>query len=316
MPSDGTQAVSRTMQRTLFALIVLIAIVAAFAGGTVYGLGADPDGDVPAGTWIRVRGEARALLGHDKQWAVINQDVAANIERRCPQGAIVIATAGQSNAANAISTPLDADVSVPVYMFFKSRCYALRDPLLGSNGTFGSVWSRFAPMLAGRTGRPVVIISGAIGGSQFGDWTDPHSPYMRQLRDRVADAAKIVGAPDVVLWHQGETDAWFKPRQADLQPTIEKALHTVLATFPLKPAARLVLYRASICTGAKRQASTPGVIDAETAAAKSDPRIILGPNTDMFGDRFRHDHCHFNEEGARRVAEQTVGVVMPLVGKP
>jgi hypothetical protein len=307
---------SGKLPRALILLAILAAIAATFIGGTIYGLGADPNSEIPAGTLIRVREHLRRLVGHDKEWAVINADVASNIERPCPQDAIVIATAGQSNAANAISTPLDANTTLPVYMFFKGRCYALRDPLLGSNGTSGSVWSRFAPMLVARTGRPVVIISGAIGGSQFGDWTDPHSPYMPQLRKRVIEAAKIVGAPDVVLWHQGETDAWFKPSQAQLQPTIEKALHTLLTTFPLKPAAKLILYRASICTGAKRQASTPSVIAAETAAAASDPRIIAGPNTDVFGDRFRHDNCHFNEEGARRVAQLTLDVVTPLVSKP
>jgi len=304
------------MKRALLGVGFVVAVAAAFAGGTVYGLGADPDGDVPAGTWIKVRGTMRALTGRDKQWAVINTDVASNVERPCPQNPIVIATAGQSNAANAISTPLDANLTAPVYMFFNNKCYALRDPMLGSNGTFGSVWSRFAPLLAQKTGRPVVMISGAIGGSQFSDWTDPHSPYMPQLRARVVQASKIVGAPDVVLWHQGETDAWFNPSQAELQPTVEKAVNTVLTTFPLKPNAKLVLYRASICTGKKRAVSTPNVINAETAAAKSNPRIVLGPNTDIFGDRFRHDHCHFNEEGARRVAQLSLDAVTPLVSRP
>ncbi len=303
-------------RRIVLLVVVVLVAIAAFAAGTIYGLGADPDGDVPAGTWIKLRGDLRAITGQDKQWAQINQDIGSNIALPCPRNAIVIATAGQSNAANAISTPLDANPAAPVFMFFKGRCYALRDPMLGSNGTFGSVWSRFAPMLAEQSGRPVVMISGAIGGSQFSDWTDPHSPYMRQLRDRVIDAARIVGPPDVVLWHQGETDAWFKPSQAELQPTIERALHTVLTTFPLKPDAKLVLYRASICTGAKRQASTASVIAAETAAVASDPRIVAGPNTDVLGDRFRHDHCHFNEEGARRVARMTLDVVTPLVDKP
>jgi len=301
------------VRRVLVGAVAALALGATFVAGTVYGLMADPEGDFPAGAVIVAKTAARQWAGLSKNWAQINDDVAANAALPCPANALVVVTGGQSNAANAISTPLDADPAVPAFMFFAGKCYRLRDPLLGTTGGRGSVWSRLAPLLAAKTGRPVVFVNGAIGGSQYGDWLDPESPYMGWLRDRVAEAAKVVGPADIVLWHQGETDAWFRPTQAEIQPQIEKVTGIVLTSFALKPAAKLVLYRATLCTGERRKVSTPSVIAAQTAVAAGNPRIVAGPNTDQFGRRFRHDDCHLNDSGAQRTAEATLALIAPML---
>ncbi|AHE57207.1 SGNH/GDSL hydrolase family protein [Sphingomonas sanxanigenens] len=302
------------IRRVIAGTVAIAAIAGAFLAGTVYGIESDPYGDFPAGTLIAAKTQVRTALGMSKGWSKSNADLTDQIRRACPANALVVVTGGQSNASNAISTPFDADPAAPVFMFFDGHCFALRDPLLGTTGTRGSVWSRLGPALAARTGRPVVFVNGAIGGSQFSDWTDKRSPYMANLRRRVADAAKQLGPADIVLWHQGETDAWFTTSQAEIQPEIKQVTDTVLTSFALKPAAKLVLYRASLCTGARRRTSNQPLLAAQTAVAAANPRIVLGPDTDRFGRRFRHDDCHFNDAGARSMADATLALIAPMLG--
>lgn len=301
------------MIKPLWTGLCVAGLLAAFVGGTLWGLGADHDGDFPAGYIILTKNKIRNFVGLSKAKSKINDDISSNIKLPCPVNPVVVVTGGQSNSANAVSSPLDVGTNSNAYMFFDGYCYAIRDPILGANGIRGSIWSRFAPALAARLQRPVVIISGAIGGSQFADWIDPKLPYMRLLRDRVMDASRKIGPADIVLWHQGETDAWFKPRQSDIQPVIFRVTSTVMSTYAVKPGAKLVLYQASICTGERRKQSTAAVINAQAAVAAADPRVILGPNTDLLGRRYRHDDCHFNDVGAQIVANQTVDLVSQLL---
>ena len=303
-------------RRVLIGFIAVLVSGTALIAGTIFGLTADPDGDFPAGTTVIAKNSLRKFLGISKTASQINRDIGANIPLPCPVHALVVVTGGQSNAANAISTPRDADPTLPVFMFFDGKCYALRDPLLGASGGGGSVWSRLGPILSARTGKPVVLVNGAIGGSQYDDWLDPKLPYMNWLRDRVAKAALILGPADIVLWHQGETDAWFHPARGEIQPKIKAVASTVLKSFALKPTAKLVMYRASICIGKRRKSGVPSIIAAQTAVANSNSRIVPGPNTDQFGLRFRHDGCHLNEAGARRMAEQSADLVAPLLARP
>ena len=300
-------------RRAIAGTVAVVAIAGAFLAGTVYGIESDPYGDFPAGTVIATKSAVRSTLGLSKSWSKTNAKLDGQIQVPCPANALVVVTGGQSNASNAISTPYDANPAAPVFMFFDSHCYQLRDPLLGTTGTRGSVWTRLGPALAERTGRPVVFVNGAIGGSQFGDWIAKGSPYMDNLRKRVADAAKQIGPADIVLWHQGETDAWFTRNQAEVQPAIKQVTDTVLSTFALKPTAKLVLYRVSLCTGERRKQSNLPLLAAETAVAEANPRIVPGPNTDRFDRRYRHDDCHLNDAGAKGMADETLALITPLL---
>lgn len=302
------------IRRLIVGAVGITAVAGAFMAGTLYGLGADPYGDFPAGKMIAAKSAIRTTLGLSKSWSPTNADLSGQIQAPCPANPLVVITGGQSNASNAVSTPFDANPAAPVFMFFDGHCYRLRDPLLGTTGTRGSVWTRLGPALAERTGRPVVFVNGAIGGSQYSDWLAKGSPYMENLRKRVADAAKQIGPADIVLWHQGETDAWFVKNQAEVQPAIKQVTDTVLTTFALKPTAKLVLYRVSLCTGERRKQSNLPLLAAQTAVAEANPRIVAGPNTDRFDRRFRHDDCHLNDAGAKGVADDTLALIAPMLG--
>ena len=56
---------------------------------------------------------------------------------------LVLLCLGQSNAANAGGT-LYRSKCYNTYNFYQGELYPLVDPLLGANGTGGSVWSRLA----------------------------------------------------------------------------------------------------------------------------------------------------------------------------
>lgn len=258
-----------------------------------------------------------------QQWAdigrirpIISTDVSDDQAAPCPDDALVVVTGGQSNAANSISTPLDATPAAPLFMFMDGRCYLLRDPLLGASGVGGSIWSRLGPKLHARTGRPILFVNGAIGGSRFADWMNPASPHFSRLQRNVAAAERIAGPVDLILWHQGETDAALRPARSRIEKDIRAVLTRLLHELPIAPNARILLYRASRCAGVGRENGVAEIIAAQTAATTIDPRVIAGPNTDKLDQRQRWDGCHFNEAGAEAVAQMTMESLFLHVAAP
>jgi len=287
------------------------------AAGFVAGVLVTTDARSPRAFPVRPIVVARARLQHwagiGRTWPRVANDLSDDRVAPCPTDALLVVTGGQSNAANSISTPRDADPAAPLFMFVDGACYLLRDPLPATTGGGGSIWSRLGPMLLTRTGRPVLFVNGAVGGSRFADWIDPTSPYFGRLQRNVAAAARIAGPVDLVLWHQGETDAALHPGRQRIEADIRAVLTRLLHELPLAPDARVMLYRASRCIGEGRENGVADIIAAQTAAVAIDPRVIAGPNTDRLGRRQRWDGCHFNEAGAEAVARMTMEALPPDV---
>lgn len=247
----------------------------------------------------------RETLNLPKFWAnPVTQLVGEQEETPCPDPAdtIVLVTGGQSNAANSNTSLSTTTGSDRVYVWFQEKCYVARDPVPGANGASGSLWPPVGKALAGATGQNVMFVNGAIGGTAIADWLDERSGYLAALLNRVGAAQSRGYEPDVILWHQGETDAAVgtsRTAYADAQRQLGEAL---LADMPN---ARLYLFQASKCLGRIRQDGVQRILDAQADAATALPRTQLGMNTDELGNDYRWDTCHFNSLG-RDVISQRV----------
>lgn len=265
---------------------------ASFASGVVLGA---LDGRVQ-GSVTAAKAQVRIALGLPKQWNPnVHDDASAHVEASCPDPdeALVVVTGGQSNAANNVSSPLPPLSGV--YTFFDGACYATQDPVLGASGTRGSLWTQLGGRLREQSGRPVVFVHGAVGGSAYGDWLDARSGYLARLLGRVDQARAAGFEPDWIVWHQGETDAANAALDAGVLAGEIEALGSQL--LEAAPDARLYLFQASRCVGAIRAEGRPEVREAQAAAAGRLPRTVLGLDTDGLDDEHRLDGCHFNALG-------------------
>lgn len=225
-------------------------------------------------------------------------DVSRHEHTACPDEALVILTGGQSNAANSVSAPTKAEAGVSAFQWYDGACYRLGDPLLGVTGARGSLWSALGRDIARE--RPVIFVNTAVGATSYRAWLDWRSGYFRRMQAAVAAMSLQGLEPDLVLWHQGESDAGrqapFWVYRRDLGWLMRK-LQDVL------PDATIVLYQVSRCFGPDGE---PALRDAQAFVAGQSSRILLGPDTDLIEDPGRSDGCHFNASGRDEVVAETV----------
>lgn len=210
----------------------------------------------------------------------------------CPKDPLVLLVTGQSNAANHGSSRAAA----AGFTFFRGSCYPASDPLPGSSGTRGSMWTRLIPLL--HTDRPVLLVPVAIGNTRIEEWApggmlnDMLVMALNRLRDHGLK-------PDFVLVVQGESDA-----AAGTLPTdYRRFAAELLKSLPGRRYMALV----SRC----RNEPNPGIRAAQLAAI-TDVGAVRGPDLDAI--TARRDGCHFNDEGLRAAAQAWANVLNPALG--
>jgi hypothetical protein len=258
--------------------------------------------------FTELRRELRLALGLPKLWSTaFNTDTRGVAPVPCPAGAIVLVTGGQSNAGNAFADPLVPPPDSGAYMMLNGRCYPVRDPVLGATGDKGSLWTGLGPALAATSGRPVIFINGAVGGSQLGDWVDARSGYLRHLAGEVAAARRAGVVPARVIWIQGETDAAVQLDPALYVGQMQALMAAFDATGALPADVPWIVFRSTRCKA--RANNGPAIDAAVTAWAAATPRVVLGPDASALGNAERWDDCHFNGRGR----DALVAATLPLL---
>lgn len=234
----------------------------------------------------------------------LKQQLAA-IERRQPgvaipcgplaaQRPIVVLVLGQSNAANhgARSAPAAA---IPV--FFRSRCFAAKDPLPGGSGEGASLWPLVAANLGGQLhGRPLLFAHLAIESTTIADWTRA-GPLRDALRAELAALARTGLAVDLVLWQQGEADAKAHTSTQAYRQGLAELRRSLDAGGIRAP---VVAALSTYCPGSDGSK----VRAAIRQFARSGKGFIVGPDTDALQGAMRSGDCHFSAAGLRAAAAQ------------
>lgn len=216
----------------------------------------------------------------------------APIAQRRP---LVLLVLGQSNAGN--HGAMSASSRAPVLMQVGPRCATANDPLPGATGEGGSIWRHLPallePELAGRT---VLLSLLAVDATSIHDWTRLDSVIAKRLVAQIEALRRNGMSPDIVLWQQGEADA-RAGTTADQYLTGLQQLMAILGRTGTP--APIMLARSTVC----RSQPDAAIREAIDRAVKSNPRFLLGPDTDLLdGSRYRYDGCHLNPYGLRMAA--------------
>ncbi len=156
----------------------------------------------------------------------------------------------------------------------------------------------------------MLFINGAVGGSQIGDWVDTRSGYYDALVGRVSEAHDSGYVPQLIMWHQGETDAAVERDMERVEHrfgVLADMLHADL------PEASIYLFRASKCIGNGRENGVQGITDAQTRAAEQRDWVVPGMNTDELGNDFRWDTCHFNSLARSEILKRVIPEISALL---
>lgn len=222
---------------------------------------------------------------------------------------IVLLVMGQSNAANSGDTKYSSHCQ-NTFNFYAGNLYPLNDPLKGSAGEGGSVWSRLADKLTEHNfAKTVIIAPCAVGGTRIEQWIPGGNlHYLLQETIHYLDSAGL--KPTHVLWHQGESNhvAYSGGLTAEQNAvsytsnfhTLVNYLRSKHIIAPVYPCV------ATLCAGA------PDTVlqAAQQSLADDSLQIVNGPDTDILGSEYRYDNCHFNEAGLNRHAQMWMEILM------
>lgn len=220
-----------------------------------------------------------------------SKDISTKTETECPAAGtnrLVIMTFGQSNSANSAQTLHES--SGNVHNFYNSKCYHAADPLLGTGGYSGTVWSRLGDLMFDNYDS-VVIASFGIPATSVSQWAE--GGVHNHIISEVVEDMKVNGmSPDYILWHQGESDVEHTTTQQyyDRFLSIRKTIRDHNITAPIFVA------KASICQVVPNIYNKM-IIDAQQKLIEDFDDILEGPNTDTLGFEWRHDDCHFSSVG-------------------
>ena len=208
--------------------------------------------------------------------------------------ALVLIALGQSNAgSHAEKHGSDEFASV----YHRGRCFDANDPLPGTTGAGASIWTAlYGRLRAERPERRIVIAPLAIGGSEIAQWVEG-GRIQDDLQELLRGLAFRGAHVSAILWQQGEADAQNGFPAGEYRQALLALRSQIDATGISAP---LIVARSTICG---QQPPYEPLRRAIVAAAAADARIIVGPDTDSLGTRFRYDSCHFNKLGRHAAAE-------------
>jgi hypothetical protein len=221
-----------------------------------------------------------------------DRDIARREEVPCAQGGPVVLVLGQSNAANFVGERFRSRLGA--LNWFDGKCYIADGPMLGADGTSGSVWPLVGDgLIKAKIATSVTFVVLALGGTSSADWTDERG--MGALLDRRLTQYKTAGLKIThAIWHQGESD--FDTPPTLYRQRLERIFGRVRTAYP---DVTFVVAQTSICGDKAHAQSRAEILQVQAALSGSAP----GPNTDLinrYGDRY--DTCHFSGQGARKLA--------------
>jgi hypothetical protein len=178
---------------------------------------------------------------------------------------------GQSNAGNHAEIGMEAGPQVSA--FEEGRCLAARDPLPGSDGDGGSVWTPLAELWArsGKSERVLVAVT-AKAATSIAEWQPGGS-----LNDRAQGTIAALQRRDLkvsrILWLQGEADAIAGTSETDYAEGLAAALE------PLSRAAAAPVFIATV--GRCGNDISPAVRAAQARVVAASDWALPGPDLDL-----------------------------------
>jgi hypothetical protein len=253
------------------------------------------------------------------------QDTSERISLSCPvQNArtAVFLSLGQSNATNIGSSRHKGRSGVVNFNFFDGQCYEARDPLLGTTGDGGTIWTVLANrLISNGIFDNIILVPIAIGGASINRWSDP-----RDLGSRIAfvgEALKNAGLKVTqVFFLQGEADhhpegAWARLRPSEfVRLSLESNRYSMRGEayenhfFKVRNLLLEAGIYASISVAVKTRCGDTG-LNIEGPVSRAQRNIIqnsdyvkMGPDINLLkNDVYSSDLCHLSDSGMEMIAE-------------
>lgn len=244
--------------------------------------------------------------------------------RSWDHGTLKLFVWGQSIAANTGYGFYAARNADKTFVYSDGNYYPCIDPIVGAEGSRGSLWSRLADSILGRpiNNSPVsqvVIGCCAQGSTSINDWAPGGSEAPRLVRC-LSDYLANVGQPTHLAYSQGEADVnvlsteqwldrWQKMvesvRKLGCTSKIWTSVETVCNVRTAADPFDEHVIRKKPNSYVHSEIGRQSIRAAQRMAGTFSPDARQGPNLDLIDWRLRAcgDGCHFGERGLAMAAQ-------------
>ena len=212
------------------------------------------------------------------------------------ESAFVGLVLGQSNAGSHGALDRNDTLSLNAYQFWLGDYYPAQDPLYGSSGEGGSIWTSLTPELLNQH-TSVVWAATVVGATSIKEWI-PGGRFEKHLNATLVAVNEELLPVDAVFWIQGETDAQALVTQDAYYQALTELLDLVEKSLPDTP---VYLAKATRCY--QRLPYAP-IRDAIDQAVANFPLARAGIDLDEIGLGYRFDGCHLTLEGQQLAARR------------
>ena len=214
---------------------------------------------------------------------------------------------GQSNAGNYgknAYTPHNAFV----FNFNNGKLYTAKDPLIGTEGKGGSVWTRLGDKLidSGLYNK-VILIPIAAGGSSIERWGS--GDCFKKLQQTLIMLDSLHIRLTHIFWHQGETDNILNSSKAKYKENLG-AIFQVLRKY--QSADFYVSIASYHPVAIAKPLGVDNVIrEAQKEFINENKGVLVGPDTDtLIHAIHRHDSVHFSDFGMSLFTQQWLNAML------
>jgi hypothetical protein len=239
-----------------------------------------------------------------------------------------ILTIGQSNIASYMySTKTDCTPPEDVQFldtngkFYHASCTPEKSRRLATGVQANYLYLLGQKIIKSNMYDTVRFVNIGVGGTKLEWWlksfngerenrTDDNFVYKsvnKRLWERVLFAIKIMKEQDFhynyILWHQGESDAYFKTSKADYYWQMKEFINSIRKIGINAP------FYLSVATRLWGGVINSGIQDAQKQVVCDTDNCYLGVVTDILDSNYRGDDLHFNDKGMEAVSDMWLDVL-------
>jgi hypothetical protein len=222
----------------------------------------------------------------------------------CPNNSIVIIISGQSNSSNFLK-------SFKRYKnkhvnYYNKKCYNLSNPSLGAEGEMSSI----APALASKLNnfKKIIFITSGRGGKSIVNSDDNNRNFINYNIQALKEMEKKNNYLKFFIWIQGESDVGNSQKYTE---NFNNIYDSIVSNSNNKENVQLIITQTTKCKS--KEDKYLRAKQKEISLSKN--KFINIINTDLLGNEFRYDDCHFNEKGIEKISEDLSNIIKKLLPK-
>jgi hypothetical protein len=226
-------------------------------------------------------------------------DLSKKTKKKCPIESPVIVIIGQSNGANRGKSYIFENKVNLNYNPIDGMCYELSEPVLGAAGTLDSITSSIGKKV--KSTKTVLFVNTSVDGSTISNWNELYAENLNAILKKILDKNFL----KAIIWMQGESENQISSTKyyenfLILKDLIFKGLKVKFQEVDF------IITKSTYCNDDNPLRE---MNEQRKLIKKQFSNVKLLEITDNLDNSYRHDKCHLNREGIKKVSAEIAKII-------